>query len=178
MIRLAICAVMGASRLVELGISRRNLERIGDVREGGWSRYTYPLIVLLHTVTIAGTALRGRRSPRLGWLLALAAAQPVRLWVLRSLGWRWNTRAAVPRSMPVVSDGPYRYVRHPNYDVVAVELATLPLAFGLPRLAAAATLANVALLAPRIREEERALMQVPGYAEAFARRPRFIPGLI
>ena len=68
-------------------------------------------------------------------------------------------------------------VRHPNYLVVSVELAALPLAFGLPGLAAVATAANTALLVPRIREEERALMTFPEYRAHFAARRRFVPYL-
>jgi methyltransferase len=173
-LRALICAIVGGSRLVELAHSRRNIERSGPVTEGEWSRRTYPLIVALHTATIAGTLVFGGRA-RVLPLAALAAVQPLRLWVLLTLGERWNTRAAVPESMPVATGGPYAYVRHPNYAVVAVELLSLPLAFGLPRLALAATLANAALLAPRIRDEEAALMRLSGYREHFGDRPRFVP---
>lgn len=178
MIRLLVCAAMGTARLVELGLSRRNLDRQGESREGRWTRATYPLIVLLHTVVIASTALRGRARPSAPWLLGLLAVQPVRAWVLILLGNRWNVRAAVPTSMTVEAGGPYRFVRHPNYAVVAVELFALPMAFGMPRLAALAATANGTLLAVRIREEEAALQQLPGYREQFDGKARFIPGVL
>jgi methyltransferase len=172
-----VCGGMAAARLAELRHSRRSLERSGPAHEGRWSRATYPLIVALHAMVIGGTLFRGGR-PRPAWLAVLLAAQPVRLWVLSSLGSRWNTRAAVPQRMDVVTTGPYAYVRHPNYSVVALELAALPLAFGLWRLAVLATLANAVLLGPRIREEEARLMALPGYREHFAGLPRFVPRLM
>ena len=166
---------MTAARLGELAHSRRNLDGSGPVREGQWSARTYPLIVLLHTMVIGGTLLRGRRRPNASWLRLLVAVQPIRLWILLLLGSRWNTRGAVPVAMPVETRGPYAVIRHPNYVVVMVELLALPMAFGLGRLAALAAVANAALLWPRIREEERALMALPGYREHFGRKARFIP---
>jgi methyltransferase len=80
--------------------------------------------------------------------------------------------------MQIETRGPYRFVRHPNYCIVLVELAALPLAFGLRRVAVAATIANALLLAVRIREEERLLFQLEGYEEHFRRLPRFIPFLL
>ena len=142
------------------------------------SRRTYPLIVLLHSLVIGGTLLRGSARPRRGWLLLLLAVQPVRLWVLTTLGARWNARGAVPEAMEVCTEGPYAFVRHPNYSVIAIELASLPAAFGLGRLAAAASLVNAALLTPRISDEEALLFQLPGYREHFESKPRFLPFLI
>ena len=178
MIRLAVCALMAAARLGELAYSRRNVRRHGGGIEGRWTRATYPLIVLMHTVVLVGTALRGRQRPGLPWLAALLAAQPLRAWVLVTLGDRWNARAAVPASMTVATRGPYRLVRHPNYTVVVVELLALPMAFGLPALAAGAGVANAVLLAGRIREEEAALRDLPGYREHFESKARFIPGIL
>lgn len=168
---------MGAARIAELVHSRRNMRAAGPATEGPWSRATYPAIVALHTAVIAGTALRGRSRPAWTWLAVLLAVQPLRIWVLATLGRRWNTRAAVPDEMVVATGGPYAFVRHPNYAIIAVELFALPMAFGLRRLALLAALANAVVLAPRIREEEAALQRLPGYEAHFARRKRFIPRL-
>lgn len=178
LIRLLACAGMGAARLAELAYSRHNVRSRGRATEGTWTRRTFPLIVAVHAAVILGTALRGRHEPRRGWLAALVAVQPLRAWVLLTLGSRWNARAAVPEEMTVETSGPYAFVRHPNYTVVAVELLSLPMAFGLPRLALAASLANAALLACRIPEEEAALMRLPGYREHFGVRARFLPGIV
>ena len=69
--------------------------------------------------------------------------------------------------------GPYRFLRHPNYLAVILEMACLPLAWGMWRLALLFTLGNAAILWFRIREEERALG--PTWAEAFEGKGRFLP---
>ena len=178
LIRTLVCGLMAAARLIELAYSRRNLKPQGPAREGDWTRRTFPLIVALHTVVIGGVLLFGGRRPRRAWLALLLAAQPLRWWVLATLGARWNARGAVAENLSIARDGPYAYVRHPNYSIVAVELWALPAAFGLPGLALAAGVVNAALLAVRVREEEALLMQRPGYAEHFRSRPRFIPFLV
>ena len=177
LIRLCACEAMGGARLAELALSRRNMAESGEAAEGEWSRATYPLVVALHAAVIGGTFLFGRGRPRWGWIVLLIGAQPVRIWVLATLGRRWNTRAAVPAEMEIASGGPYAFVRHPNYTVVAVELLALPLAFGLRWLAVAGAVANAILLGPRIGEEEEALMRHPAYRSTMARRKRFIPGV-
>lgn len=176
LIRMLVCGGVAGIRLAELAWSRSNMGRSGPAIEGRWSRRTYPLIVALHASVLALTLVRGRR-PRIPWLVALLAVQPLRAWVLRTLGSRWNTHAAVPETMDVATTGPYRFVRHPNYAVIGVELAALPLAFGLPALAAAATIANATLLAARIPEEEAALRRLPGWEEHFSGKKRFVPGV-
>jgi methyltransferase len=133
-------------------------------------------MVLLHTSVIVGTVIYGKR-PRWPLVAAFLALQPLRLWVLRTLGRRWNARGVVPSAMHVVAAGPYAHVRHPNYAVVAGELFSLPAAFGLRRLALGATVANAALLALRIRDEEALLMAVDGYREHFEDKARFLPGV-
>jgi methyltransferase len=168
---------MAIARLVELGKSNRNIGSHPHSREGDWSRRLFPAIVALHTAVIAGTAAFGTSKPRLRWLALLVAMQPLRWWVLATLDKRWNARGAVPRQMKVATDGPYTFVRHPNYSVVAIELATLPSTFGLHRLAVVATLINAALLTLRVQEEEALLFQLPGYGEHFSNKPRFVPGL-
>ena len=177
LIRGLVCGAMGAARLAELGLSRRNMRVSGRSTEGPLSRRTYPLIVAVHTVAIVGTFLAGRRRPSWPWLALLLAVQPLRAWVLATLGHRWNARAAVPAEMEVASTGPYAYVRHPNYAVVVVELAALPMAFGLRRLALFVSATNALLLAARLREEEAALDELPGYRAHFAGRKRFVPGV-
>jgi methyltransferase len=176
LIRVLVCGAVAGARLAELAWSRSNMARSGPATEGRWSKRTYPLIVALHASVIALTLIRGRRL-RVTWLAALLAVQPLRAWVLWTLGRRWNTRAAVPETMEVATEGPYGFVRHPNYAVIGVELAALPLAFGLPALAAAATVANATLLAARIPEEEAALRRLRGWERHFSAKKRFIPGV-
>ncbi len=172
-LRFLICVFMASARLIELAFSRRNIgSRVSN--EATSSKRLYPVMVAMHTMVIAGTLLLGGRG-RGSWLTALLLVQPLRFWVLKSLGSRWNTRGAVPAEMEVETGGPYAYIRHPNYTVVAVELAALPAAFGLPRLALAATLLNALLMVVRVRDEERLLFELPGYEEHFRAKHRFLP---
>jgi methyltransferase len=103
------------------------------------------------------------------WILAPASAaslpllgifgllQCARLWVLLSLGERWTTRVIVLPGAALVATGPYRFLRHPNYCIVAAEILVLPLAFGLITFALAFTALNAIILSLRIREEDAAL---------------------
>lgn len=176
MTRLLICAFMAGARLVELGISRRNLAEHESSNESDLSRATFPFIVAVHTVAIVATLFSGHRRS-LPWLLLLLAVQPMRAWVLVTLGNRWNARGAVSNATIVETGGPYAFVRHPNYAIVIAELLALPMAFRARKLAGIVTLANAVLLAIRIREEERELMTLPGYKEHFEDKKRFIPGV-
>lgn len=174
LLRIAVCGYAIALRLAELRASRRHIRSFDAVEEGKASRATYPLMVLVHTMVLVGTPLFGKKANRF-FLAVFLLAQPVRVWVLRSLGRAWNTRGAVPSDMRPVTTGPYAHIRHPNYSIVVVELFALPAAFSLPRLAFIATVANALVLAVRIRDEEALLMKLPGYEEHFGRLPRFVP---
>jgi methyltransferase len=100
--------------------------------------------------------------PWLGWpMLALVvASQALRWWCIATLGHQWNTRVIVVPGLPLVSAGPYRWLRHPNYVAVVVEVAALPLVHTAWVTALVFTLANAAVLAVRIPVEERALATV------------------
>ncbi len=94
------------------------------------------------------------------WLIgAFAVLQLLRVWVIRTLGPYWTTRIITIADAPLVRRGPYRCMRHPNYAIVAAELAVLPLAFGAWTLALLFTILNAALLTWRIRTENTALQE-------------------
>jgi methyltransferase len=84
--------------------------------------------------------------------------------VLASLGERWTTRIIILPGAPLVTGGPFRFVSHPNYAIVVAEIAVLPLAFGLWQVALIFSLLNAAVLAIRIRAENRALASAPSGA--------------
>jgi methyltransferase len=119
-----------------------------------------------------------RRRPRLTWLAVLAGATALRVWSIRTLGDAWNARAAVPANIEPVTDGPYAYIRHPNYLAVIVEFAAVPLVAGAWRSALALSLLNAAVLADRVAAEEKLLHASGAYRQEFAGKARFIPGLI
>lgn len=169
---------MGVQRLVELRISARNRRTIGTADQA--SRSTYPLMVGAHVALFAVCAWPRprRRVPRpieMAALLGLGAAAGLRMWVIRTLGDDWNVTAHVRPEMHIETGGPYRFIRHPNYVAVALEFACLPIAVGAAREGALLSLANAAVLVPRIRAEERLLDAIPGYREAFRGVPRFVP---
>ena len=155
----AIVAVVAAQRLAELAYARRNARRLiaaGGVEVGAGH---YPLLVLVHAGWLAALwFLVPEAAPlRWHWLAVYVLLQVGRLWVLRSLGRFWTTRIITLPGAPLVTHGPYRFCRHPNYVVVAAEIAALPLAFDAWEIAAAFSLLNGALLAWRIRVENAAL---------------------
>jgi methyltransferase len=176
--RTALVIATGAQRLVELRLSARNRAGEGPSEQAAAS--TYPVMVATHVALFAICALprRGRHvsRPLEGAALAgLAAATGLRLWAIRTLGTSWNVTAHVPKEGHVVTGGPYRYVRHPNYVAVALEFLCLPIAVGAIPEAAILSAMNAAVLVPRIRAEERLLDAMTGYREAFTGVPRFIP---
>ncbi len=156
-------ALVAALRLAELLVASRNTRRLlgqGGVERG---RGHYPLIVGLHVAWLLAIASLPATAPLHALpLAAFVLLQPVRLWSLASLGRRWTTRVIVLPTAPLVRRGPYRWIRHPNYLVVALEIPLLPLAFGASGLAILFGALNLALLAWRIGVEERALRAVGG----------------
>ncbi len=154
-----IVLLVAAQRLLELVHAKRNSRRL--LARGGeelGARH-YPLFVLLHGGWLV-TLLIGvpPDAATNWWLIGLfVALQAGRLWVIRSLGGLWTTRIISLAGEPLVRRGPYRWVRHPNYLIVAAEIAVLPLAFGAWEIALAFSLLNLPLLWWRIRVENSAL---------------------
>ncbi len=162
-----VCLV-ALQRMMELVYSRRNERRLrarGAVERGAGH---YPLMVGLHVLWLVSTLVEGLlRGPEIPvwWPLPLAAfllVQPLRYWAIVSLGTNWNTRVLVVPGMKPVKAGPYRYLSHPNYVVVAVEILAFPLIFGAWLTAVFFSLLNAALLFVRIRTEDRALREHAG----------------
>jgi methyltransferase len=153
-----ILALVTLERLFELWLANRNTRRLlqQGAREHGSGHY--PVIVALHVLWLGSLWWLARSRPADGfWLAIFVLLELARLWVLTTLGPRWTTRIIVLPNAPLVRRGPYRFVNHPNYWVVIGEIAVLPLVFGLWQVALIFTLLNAAVLAIRIREENRAL---------------------
>lgn len=153
--------LVALQRLAELLYSRRNARRLlaaGGVEHGAAH---YPLFVLLHGAWLAAVAVTVPGAAPISWPLVglFVLLQAGRLWVIASLGRFWTTRIITLPGAPLVRRGPYRWLKHPNYLIVAAEIAVLPLAFGAWQLALAFSLANAALLAHRVRVETAALAE-------------------
>jgi methyltransferase len=155
-----VLLLVTGQRLAELCWARRNTRRLlarGGVEHGAWH---YPLIVALHAAWLLALLLLvpADTPPRWPWLGLFLLLQPVRVWILLSLGARWTTRIIVLPGAAPVRRGPYRALRHPNYLLVALEILALPMAFGAWKLALLFSLLNAALIwGVRIPAEERAL---------------------
>jgi methyltransferase len=141
-------------------------------------------MVLLHTAVLLGAALEvvllhRPFIPILGtsMLAIFIVANIVRWWVIRTLGQHWNVQVMDSTNLGVITSGPFRYVRHPNYAAVFAEMLALPLIHTAWITAIVGTVAHAIVLTQRLSTEERVLFANPEYRAAMAGKPRFIPGL-
>lgn len=145
-------------RLSELVLARRNTTQLLRLGAREYAPAHYPLIVAVHAGWLATLFWLAPGRPIHWPLVALfLLLQLGRLWVLGTLGPRWTTRIIVLPNAPLVTGGPFRFVRHPNYLVVIGEIAVLPLVFGLWQVALVFSVLNALALWIRIRAEEQAL---------------------
>ena len=175
----ALFLLLVSQRILEMALSTRNRRwalACGGIERG--DRF-FPVVVAVHSLFFVSLLLEWRHRSQgwnTGWPIWLGlvlAAQLLRLWSIRSLGPRWNTRIIViPGSKPVM-DGPYRFIRHPNYLAVIVEMVAVPVLCGAFITAAIFTVANALILARRIPEEEKALEEAGG--TLLENVPRFLP---
>ncbi len=142
----------------------------------------FPAMVALHTGILVGAVVETLLLARpfvvemaIPAVVLVAAANALRFWVIATLGVHWNVRVVPSMPLGVVTGGPYRFVRHPNYVAVFVELAALPLVHGAYLTAIAGALLHAAVLRRRVGLEESVLMADESYRRAFDRKPRFFP---
>jgi len=157
-------AALGLQRLFELRLSQRNERRMRQRGGREHAPETYRWIVALHAAWFATMLLEvfaGRREfrPRLAApaLSLFAVGQALRLTAIHTLGWRWSTRVMTVPGGARVRHGIYRYIRHPNYLGVELEIVAVPLVYSAYLTSAVFGVANALLLRDRIRREEQAL---------------------
>lgn len=160
----AVQVILGAvllQRLAELWIARRNTERLMAEGAVEIAPEQHHYFVVLHAAWLAAMVLLtpDDAPPSLSWLIVFLLLQAGRLWVMLSLGRLWTTRIVTLPGTPLVRTGPYRYLRHPNYLIVAGEIASLPLVFGLWETALVFSGLNAMLLWVRVRAENEALAE-------------------
>lgn len=152
-----LLAAVTLQRLGELLYAQRNTRRL--LARGGaeYGAGHYPVMVLLHGAWLAALWWLGWNAPlHWGWVALYGLLQIFRGWILISLGPRWTTRIIVIDA-PLRKTGPYRFMRHPNYLLVAMEVACVPLALGLPWLALGFSILNLMMLHHRIKVEDAVL---------------------
>jgi methyltransferase len=179
-----LVALVGASRLLELRISRRHARVLAAAGARGVPEPAFLWMVLVHVVVLAGAPLevvllRRRARPVLAAAMVglVALATGLRWWVIGTLGSHWNVRLVDSTRLGIVTSGPYRWVRHPNYVAVALELAALPLVHGAWVTALLGTLADALVLRRRVAAEEAVLLADPTYRRVMTDKPRFLPRL-
>ncbi|MEM8930080.1 MAG: isoprenylcysteine carboxylmethyltransferase family protein [Acidobacteriota bacterium] len=179
---LVLILAVVVERLVELVITQRNAHRLRARGGHPVGESHYPWMVALHTgLLIAAPAevflLDRAFVPTIGWtaLATVGATMALRYWAITTLGDRWTTRVFVVPGEPPVLGGPYRFLRHPNYTAVILEVAALPLVHGAWWTALVGSVLNAFVLRTRIRAEESALEEAAGYFDVLGDRPRFVP---
>jgi methyltransferase len=181
---LALLAAVGLLRLVELQISRRHQRRMLAAGAVRIAEPHFKWIVVIHTGVLIGAALevillKRPFLPLLGAIMfaLFLASNLVRFWVVRTLGDLWNVQVMDSTRIGVVTAGPFRFVRHPNYTGVILEMISLPLIHTAWITAIVTSLAYSFALSMRLRAEESVLMANPEYRAAMGHKPRFLPGL-
>jgi len=179
---ISLLVLVGIGRLAELGISRRNqrqLEKQG-VRKIPEPHFRW--MVMLHGSVLVGAGaevlfLRRPLIPALAIPMAalFVLSNALRWWVIRTLAGHWNVEVMESSLVGVVSSGPYRWVRHPNYVGVVMEIFSLPMIHTAWITAIVGTLGYLEILRRRIRVEDGFLMSSPDYRLTMGGKPRFFP---
>ena len=179
---ISLLVLVGIGRLAELGISRRNqrqLEKQG-VRKIPEPHFRW--MVLLHgsVLVAAGSEVLFLHRPLIPalafpMLCMFVLSNVLRWWVIRTLARQWTIVVTESANVGVVSSGPYRWVRHPNYVGVVAEVFSLPMIHTAWITAIAGTLGNLEILRRRLRIEDGFLMSNPAYRLAMGGKPRFFP---
>jgi methyltransferase len=180
---LVVMALMAAARIAELLVAKRLTAQAKQRGEKPQREPIFVVMVVLHTLPFflgpVEVALFDRPFIPALFLVstgALAVLAVLRVWTLRTLGARWNVRIVKPDA--VVAEGPYRFIRHPNYAIVIAELFFMPLVHTAWLTCVVLSLLNAFVLSRRIPAEEKVLFSLPGYAEVMGKKARFIPGLL
>jgi methyltransferase len=170
-------------RLVELAIARRNERWMISKGAIEYGAGHYPIMVLLHSafiLTVIFEVSYFHRELSRFWFLIIAGflfTQAIRVWALRSLGPYWNTKIIVLPGATVVKKGPYQFIKHPNYVIVAMEIILIPLLFNAYTTAILFSILNIIILSVRIPAEEKALAEWTSYDADLDGNRRFLPVL-
>ena len=181
---LALLVAVGIGRVVELVISRRNHRRLAAQGAQAIPEPHFRWIVFLHVAVLIGAGaevllLHRPLIPALAipMLILFVLSNVLRWWVIRVLADLWVVQIMDSSSIKVVSNGPFRWVRHPNYTGVVMEVFSLPMIHTAWITALAGTLGYILPLRRRLKLEDAFLMANPAYRETMGSKPRFLPRL-
>lgn len=181
---LVLLAAVGVLRAVELIISRQHQRGLMERGAQKVAEPCFPWMALVHGGVLGGAALevvllKRPFYPVLGGVMALVfvCANGLRWWVIRTLGTHWNVQVMDSTGLGVVTAGPYRWIRHPNYVAVFAEMLALPLIHTAWLTALWGSASNLLVLRKRLEVEERVLLADPVYRATVGTKPRFLPRL-
>jgi len=181
---LVLLLAVAALRIFELRISKRHQQRMTSRGAAKVKDPYFRWMALFHTVVLIGAAaevifFHRPLIPALAipMFAVFLAANLVRWWVIRTLGEHWNVQVVDSTKLGFVASGPFRYVRHPNYAAVFLEMIALPLIHTAWITALAGALAHIIVLSLRLSVEDPVLLANPDYAATMGSKPRFLPGL-
>jgi methyltransferase len=173
--------VIAIQRLIELLIAKRNEKWLKAKGAKEYGQKHYRLMVTIHLLFFASLLVEnigGRQQVSEYWVLLFAlflAAQAGRVWVIASLGRYWNTKIIVLPQADVIAKGPYKFIKHPNYLIVTIELIVIPLMFNAYWTLFIFALLNQFILSIRIPVEEKALTETTDYQEIHQGKKGYIP---
>lgn len=153
-------------RLAELVISKRNQKLMLSKGAVEFDKHGYRYIVMMHTaffVCLVSEWVFLKRDLNFYWvylLIIFILAQVLRYWSIASLGYLWNTKIIVLKGSRLVSAGPYKYLKHPNYIAVITEILVIPLIFSCYITCIVFSILNIIVLTRRIKIEQTALQEL------------------
>lgn len=139
--------------------SQRNTQRLFEQGAHEEGREYFSVVATTHLCWVASLAflIPGSASVHMFLLILFLALQPLRYWIIATLGCYWTHRIITLPNAPIVTQGPYRFVRHPNYVLTLAETFLLPVAFGQAALGVIFTVIWGAVLRYKILLEDRAI---------------------
>lgn len=179
-----ILAIIFFQRIIEGGQSKRNVAALHSKGGQEISTNSLALVIIMQLSWFAAMILEvcflnRTFHPLIGTLGIIGAitGQVLRFSAMRALKERWTLPLVVLPNTPVVDQGVYRYVRHPNWLGVIIEIASVPLIHTAYLTAIIYSLLNAFVIGKRVKIEEQALSAASNYQEKFANKARFIPGI-
>ncbi|MCY8425062.1 isoprenylcysteine carboxyl methyltransferase family protein [Bacillus vallismortis] len=158
-----LIVILMTQRLAEMAVARQNEQKVKKQGAIEFGESHYPYIIIMHILfflSFIAEVLMLNKQPSSWWIgiaAAILSVQAVRYWALCSLGAHWNTKILIIPGAELVKKGPYKWIKHPNYTVVILEILLIPLLYRAYVTMCLFSIFNAVLLTVRIRAEDKAL---------------------